>query len=105
MGGHLAALPEGLPSEVQRFAWPPPPRIRRSIATPAHGVDNVRMQLLMTDRDFTPEDYEMLLELENAESQGQAGADDERALALECLLQRLPSSTIPADAAAQQCSV
>jgi len=90
----LAELPEG-PAGIQGFDWPPPPR------PPSRRVE-LRHQLLSTDRDFTPEDYEALLELDRDQSRGERASAAEQARGL---LGRLPVSTLTQSSSEAQCSI
>jgi len=92
----LSELPEG-PASVQCFEWPPPPR-------PPSRRTELRQQLLLTDRDFTPEDYDVLLELDRGGSGGRRGREESAAQA-QGLLARLPVSTLTEASASAQCSI
>jgi len=58
-------------------------------------------QLQMTNRDFTADDYEMLLELDTDDQ----ATRDAKQLHAETLLSRLPVSTVAEGAAGTQCSI
>jgi hypothetical protein len=111
----LSELPPG-PSEgggegdICHFVWPPPVRprplldlgLRHSDAIPNEENLNLQQRLLRTDRDFSAEDYEMLLELDE-----QAKSSQTNELQVTLLLSQMPVTRIPANGSskAAQCSI
>mmetsp|Transcript_117916 Transcript_117916/g.328495 ORF Transcript_117916/g.328495 Transcript_117916/m.328495 type:complete len:688 (-) Transcript_117916:117-2180(-) len=93
ISGQLEELPLG-PAAVQYFEWPQPPR------QPSRRAE-LRRQLLLTERDFTPEDYEMLLELDTGGTVRHTRAEN----ATRAALLRLPVSRMAEGAAGAQCSI
>lgn len=96
IGRQLDVLPAE-PVGVQCFMWPPAPR-------PLSRRAELRQQLMLTERDFTAEDYEMLLELDSGRGSGSHQAQDD-VVEKSALLTRLPVSTLTDAAVATQCSI
>ncbi|CAK0892466.1 unnamed protein product [Prorocentrum cordatum] len=95
----LAQLPEG-PASIQHFQWPPA-QPRAAAAAP---LDPLRRRLLSREGDFTPEDYELLLELDASQGCGARGSSSS-AGAAQLLLARLPTRTVAEGPAQGQCSI
>lgn len=75
------------------------PRRRR-----ASSNSSLQRQLLQTDRDFTAEDYEMLLQLDEAQSSNRRAKKQQRAEA-EAVLSVLPVSAVTGASAGTECMV
>lgn len=75
------------------------PRQRRGSSN-----SSLQRQLLQTDRDFTAEDYEMLLQLDEAQSSNRRAKKQHRAEA-EAVLSMLPSSAVTGASAGTECMV
>lgn len=107
----LSELPPG-PSEggqggeICHFEWPPPVRPRPSVGllhgTSTGNVENLQQRLLRTDRDFSADDYEMLLELDE-----QAKSSKNNELEVTILLSQMPVTRVPASGSSRcsQCSI
>jgi len=84
-----------------------PPRGRgsrgRGAARPARGRGDLHTRLHMMDRDFTAEDYEMLLQLDEESVQSRRGSLAEAEA--QSLLEMLPVSTVAPSSAGAQCMV
>eukprot|EP00931_Biecheleriopsis_adriatica_P081049 TRINITY_DN5439_c0_g1_i2.p1 TRINITY_DN5439_c0_g1~~TRINITY_DN5439_c0_g1_i2.p1 ORF type:complete len:512 (+),score=79.96 TRINITY_DN5439_c0_g1_i2:35-1570(+) len=86
----------------------PEPRERRGrAAATARGAAAGRLQstLLQTDRDFTAEDYEMLLQLDEPSSSSRGPQHAEEESMRQSLLEILPVSTVTDTTAGAQCMV
>lgn len=95
----LESLPAS-PAAVQCFEWPQPPR------QPSRRVE-LHRQLMFNDRDFTPEDYEMLLQLDRGSGGSRVSHQEreEQAQRTQTLLERLPVSRLKEAAAGERCSI
>lgn len=96
IGRQLDVLPVE-PVGVQCFMWPPAPR-------PLSRRTELRQQLMLTERDFTAEDYEMLLELDSGGGSRSHRAQED-VVAKSTLLTRLPVSILTDATVATQCSI
>lgn len=96
----LEQLPQVPATALQPFLWPLPPR-------PPSRRSEFRAQLLQSDRDFTAEDYELLLELDNhgGNGSGSSRASKEEADFKSALLARLPVTKLPNSVVDTQCSI
>jgi len=92
----LVELPAG-PRAIQLFEWPQPPR------QPSRRTE-LRNQLMLTDRDFTSEDYELLLQLDGGAGPGRRGRE-EGARQAQAVLARLPVSRLAEASPGTQCSI
>jgi hypothetical protein len=109
----LFALPPGPlegggPAQICHFEWPPRPRAP-PVPNPRHediggNLDDLQRRLLSTSRDFSSEDYEMLLELDERERTRSSHGNE---LAATILLSQMPVSRVPAtgSSAGEQCSI
>lgn len=66
---------------------------------------DLQRRLLSSDRDFTPEDYDMLLELDEYQGPKDGHHHCLQAKKLQALMMWLPVSGVPAGAAVQECIV
>merc|ERR1712190_413326 len=100
----LRELPLQGTKGVQHFLRPPSRR------RPSHA--SLRRSLLETDRDFTPEDYELLLELDTNRSDGR-GSGGERSdgciratrFEVKALLERFPKVPLAKGFEGTECSI
>merc|ERR1712032_1729668 len=96
---YLSDLPEGERSAVQFFMWPPPPR-QESAAV------SLRRRLLQTDEDFTPEDYDLLSELDSqAARANRKSCSGQAKAAREAVLEQCPKSSLSAGQTGIQCTI
>lgn len=105
----LSELPhDGHGRDICRFEWPPPVRVRPVLDLGFHrgdstaNVGNLQQRLLRTDRDFSAEDYEMLLELDE-----QAKSSQSNELEITLLLSQMPVTRVTASGSSRgsQCSI
>lgn len=94
----LEQLPQADATALQPFLWPLPPR-------PPSRRSELRAQLLQSDRDFTAEDYELLLELDSHGGSGSSRASKEETDFKSALLARLPVNKLPNFGVDTQCSI
>jgi len=94
----LEQLPQAPNTAVQPFMWPLPQR-------PPSRRSELRAQLLQSDRDFTADDYELLLELDNRGGSGGSRASKEETDFKSALLAHLPVTKLLNSVVDTQCSI
>lgn len=97
----LLRLPEEVAVPLLRpIPWPPPPRAPRA----NRERERLRQRLLASDRDFTPEDYELLLQLDQEEAATE-GPQAEAAAVAASMIDQLPVGRVPSGTKPTQCVV